>query len=79
MLRSAIEYKVSEAGGIFVEVPTHKVKPSQRCPKCDYVKPKTLSERVHKCLQCNYTCDRDFASAQVCAEYLRFLVGNQRR
>lgn len=75
MLRSAIEYKVEEAGGIFVEVPTQKVKPSQRCPKCDYVKPKTLSERIHYCVQCNYTCDRDFASAQVCAEYLRTGLG----
>ena len=75
MLRSAIEYKVEEAGGIFVEVPTQKVKPSQRCPKCDYVKPKTLSERVHKCEKCSYTCDRDFASAQVCAEYLRTGLG----
>ncbi|AFZ12640.1 transposase IS891/IS1136/IS1341 family [Crinalium epipsammum PCC 9333] len=75
MLRSAIEYKVNEAGGIFVEVPTQKVKPSQRCPKCDHVKPKTLSERIHKCENCSYTCDRDFASAQVCAEYLRTALG----
>jgi putative transposase len=75
MLRDAIEYKVEEAGGIFVEVPTQKVKPSQRCPKCDYVKPKTLSERVHKCGKCTYTCDRDFASAQVCAQYLRTGLG----
>lgn len=75
MLRDSIEYKVNEAGGIFVEVPTQKVKPSQRCPKCDYVKPKTLSERVHKCEKCTYTCNRDFASAQVCAEYVRTGLG----
>ena len=75
MLRDSIGYKVEEAGGIFVEVPTQKVKPSQRCPKCDHVKPKTLSERVHKCDNCTYTCDRDFASAQVCAEYLRTGLG----
>ncbi len=31
-LRSAIEYKLAEAGGIFIEVPTVKVKPSQTCP-----------------------------------------------
>ncbi|XWK90349.1 MAG: transposase [Phormidium sp.] len=75
MLRSAIEYKLNEAGGIFVEVPTQKVKPSQRCPKCHHVKPKTLSQLVHKCEECSYTCDRDFASAQVCAEYLRTGLG----
>lgn len=33
-LRSVIEYKLAEAGGIFVEVPTQKVKPSQTCPQC---------------------------------------------
>ncbi|MFB2969139.1 RNA-guided endonuclease InsQ/TnpB family protein [Aerosakkonema sp. BLCC-F183] len=75
MLRSAIEYKVNEAGGIFVEVPTQKVKPSQQCPKCHHIKPKTLSERVHNCEKCSYTCDRDFASAQVCAEYVRTGLG----
>ena len=75
MLRDSIEYKVEEAGGIFVEVPTQKVKPSQRCPKCDYLKPKTLSERIHYCEQCSYICDRDFASGQVCAEYLRTGLG----
>ena len=75
MLRDSIEYKVNEAGGVFVEIPTQKVKPSQRCPKCDFVKPKTLSERVHKCENCKYTCDRDFASAQVSAEYLRTGLG----
>jgi putative transposase len=31
-LRKAIEYKLTEAGGIFIEVPTQKVKPSQTCP-----------------------------------------------
>ncbi len=34
MLRQAIEYKVIEACGVFVEVPTRQVKPSQTCPTC---------------------------------------------
>lgn len=34
MLRSAIQYKVIEAGGVFVEVPTKTLKPSQTCPNC---------------------------------------------
>jgi transposase len=32
MLRSAVEYKLAEAGGLFVEVPTLTVTPSQTCP-----------------------------------------------
>jgi putative transposase len=63
-LRSAIEYKLAEAGGIFVEVPTQKVKPSQTCPQCGSQKKKELSERIHSC-SCGLTCDRDVASAQV--------------
>ena len=31
-LKSLIKYKVTEAGGFYVEVPTRKVKPSQTCP-----------------------------------------------
>jgi len=30
MFRKAIEYKLAEVGGVFVEVPTQKTKPSQR-------------------------------------------------
>lgn len=65
MLRSAIEYKVIEAGGVFVEVPTRKVKPSQTCPKCGSQHKKTLDERVHQCKVCGFTLDRDLAAAQV--------------
>ncbi len=63
-LRAAIEYKLAEAGGIFVEVPTQKVKPSQTCPQCGSQKKKELSERIHSC-SCGFTCDRDVAAAQV--------------
>lgn len=65
MLRSAIEYKVIEAGGVFVEVPTRKVKPSQTCPKCGNQQKKTLDERVHQCQVCGFTMDRDLAAALV--------------
>ncbi len=65
MLRSAIEYKVIEAGGIFVEVPTRKVKPSQTCPNCGHQRKKTLDERVHQCEACGFTMDRDLAAALV--------------
>ncbi len=64
-LTQAIKYKLEEGGGVFVEVPTRTVKPSQRCPKCLDVKPKTLDIRIHHCQVCNYIQDRDLASAEV--------------
>ncbi|NET62297.1 MAG: transposase [Symploca sp. SIO2E6] len=65
MLRSAIQYKITEAGGVFVEVPTKKVKPSQTCPNCGHQHKKSLDERVHQCQVCRLTMDRDLAAALV--------------
>jgi putative transposase len=65
MLRSTIKYKVDQIGGVFVEVPTRKVKPSQTCPKCGHQHKKTLDIRVHECGVCNYIQDRDIAAAEV--------------
>ncbi len=59
MLRQAIIYKLEEAGGVFVEVPTKTVKPSQTCPKCLSQKRKELNQRVHQCLRCHYTQNRE--------------------
>lgn len=64
MLRSAIEYKLLECGGLFVEAPTQKVKPSQTCPACGHQQKKDLSERIHNC-SCGFRCDRDVAAAMV--------------
>lgn len=65
LLRSSLEYKVIEAGGTFVEVPTRKIKPSQTCPNCGNQHKKTLDERVHQCDVCSFTMDRDLAAALV--------------
>ncbi len=65
MLRSTIKYKVEQIGGVFVEVPTKKVKPSQTCPKCGHQHKKTLDIRVHECGVCGYVQDRDIAAAEV--------------
>ncbi|BAU14364.1 putative transposaseS891/IS1136/IS1341 family protein [Leptolyngbya sp. NIES-3755] len=65
MFRKALEYKLIEAGGVFVEVPTQKVKPSQTCPNCGHQEKKDLSQRVHQCVQCGCTEDRDIAAAKV--------------
>ncbi len=70
-LKSLIEYKVTEAGGFYIEVPTKKLKPSQTCPNCGHQKKKALSERVHSCEKCSYTCARDVAAAMVMLQYAR--------
>jgi putative transposase len=64
-LTKAIEYKLQEAGGFLVYVPTKTVKPSQTCPNCGHQKKKDLSERVHHCSECSATYDRDVAAAMV--------------
>nr|WP_208492136.1 RNA-guided endonuclease TnpB family protein [aff. Roholtiella sp. LEGE 12411] len=64
MLRSTIKYKIEQIGGVFIEVPTPQVKPSQTCPKCGHQHKKTLDIRVHQC-SCGYSQDRDIAAAEV--------------
>ncbi|MEP0874129.1 transposase [Trichocoleus desertorum AS-A10] len=54
MLRGMIEYKLAECGGVFVEVSTQKVKPSQTCSNCAHQAPKTLDQREHHCAKCSY-------------------------
>jgi putative transposase len=71
MLRAAIAYKLAEAGGFFVEVPTLTVKPSQTCPNCGHQERKSLEQRVHHCQQCGYVEDRDVAAAQVMLNWAR--------
>jgi putative transposase len=73
MFRQALEYKLSEAGGFLIEIPTQTVKPSQRCAKCWELTPKTLADRVHVCSNpdCQHVEDRDINSAQVCLIWVR--------
>jgi len=68
MLREAIAYKLTEAGGVFLEAPTKKIKPSQTCPACGFQKKKDLSERVHQC-ECGCVLDRDVAASQVMLQW----------
>ncbi|WP_414530499.1 RNA-guided endonuclease InsQ/TnpB family protein [Nodularia chucula] len=70
-LKDLIKYKVGEAGGFYVEIPTTKVKPSQTCPNCGHQKKKSLADRVHHCEECGYQCDRDIAAAMVMLNYAR--------
>lgn len=70
-LKDLIKYKITEAGGFYIEVPTKKVKPSQTCPNCGHQKKKKLAERTHRCENCGYQCDRDVAAAMVMLNYAR--------
>ncbi|HEY9750381.1 MAG TPA: transposase [Allocoleopsis sp.] len=72
MMRGMLEYKEVEANGVYLEAPTQQLKPSQRCPECWNVKPKTLDERIHSC-SCGCREDRDVASARVCLIWARGL------
>ncbi len=67
MLRDAIAYKVGETDGRFVETPTQKLKPTQRCAACWELTAKTLGDRVHYCQnpRCGHIEDRDVNAAQV--------------
>lgn len=67
MIGGMLSCKSAEAGGFYLESPTRKLKPSQRCAKCWELTPKTLKDRVHVCSnpKCNHTEDRDINAAQV--------------
>jgi putative transposase len=65
MIKDALKAKLSDVGGLFVEVPTRTVKPSQTCPKCKHQEKKTLDQRIHVCKNCGYHQQRDIASAEV--------------
>ena len=55
MLMGMIRYKVEETGGEFVETPTTKLKPSQRCPQCDHASKRNRpSQAVFCCVQCGF-------------------------
>jgi len=73
MIGQMLEYKLAEASGFYVESPTRKLKPTQRCAKCWELTPKDLSERVHACSnpQCSHTEDRDVNAAQVILTWAR--------
>jgi transposase len=49
--------------GNFFEFDTKKTKFSQRCPGCDSIKKKALSENEHVCEECGLKLPRDLASA----------------
>ena len=59
-----LEYICSKTDTYFAKVDKNYT--SQTCPNCGtHTGKKTLEQRVHKCSECGYECDRDVAAAQV--------------
>ena len=62
-LISMIRYKAEEAGNEFVETPTKKLKPSQRCPKCWHTtKENRKSQADFTCVSCGFQQNADVVS-----------------
>jgi putative transposase len=61
--RSLVKYVCWKRGKFFAEVNARGT--SQECPECGASVKKDLRVRVHSCLCCGYTTDRDVASGQV--------------
>lgn len=61
--RSIVKYVCWKRGKFFAQVDARGT--SQECPECNAVAKKDLKTRVHYCLNCGYTTDRDVASAQL--------------
>ena len=73
MTKANLKYKVEEADGFYIEVPTQKIKPTQRCNQCWEITKKNLSDRVHHCKHCGCQEDRDINAAKVMIKYARGL------
>lgn len=65
MIKGTLKAKLADVSGVFLELPTKQVKPSQTCPKCGHQEKKDLSQRLHKCKKCAYAQQRDIAAAEV--------------
>jgi putative transposase len=63
-----LKYKAEDSSIEHVNVPTKKIKPSQRCTKCDAIKKKLLSERGNAC-PCGVDMHRDHVAGEVCLNY----------
>ena len=77
LFTSLFRYKVLETGGEWVDAPTRKLKPSQRCPRCWHVAKKQLSQRMHCCEQCGHEENRDTASARVVLRWALECISGQ--
>jgi putative transposase len=63
-----LRYKAAEAGTVYGEAPTQRLKPSQTCHQCGRRVKKPLAERWHRCI-CGASCGRDANSAFVLRDW----------
>jgi putative transposase len=61
-LRQLTAYKAERRGGRVILVNPDGT--SQKCSRCGEAVPKSLSERVHQCMKCGLTLDRDINAAK---------------
>ena len=61
-LRQLTAYKAERRGGRVILV--NPGGSSQKCSRCGEMVPKSLSERMHQCLRCGLTLDRDINAAR---------------
>ncbi len=61
-LRQLTAYKAERRGGRVILVNPSGT--SQKCSRCNEVVPKSLSERVHQCIRCGLTLNRDLNAAR---------------
>jgi putative transposase len=66
-LNKLLTYKIEGKGGLLIRLDTKKVKPSQRCPKCDSIHKEwaPISNRYHICKDCGFELERDKGSVMV--------------
>ena len=66
-LNQMVAYKIEQKGGLMLILPTKKIKPSQRCPKCGKIHKDwaELSNRHHVCSKCQFEIQRDKGSVMV--------------
>jgi putative transposase len=68
-LLAMLRYKAAEAGTVYGEASTQRLKPSQTCPRCLRRQKKPLSERWHRCPY-GVAMPRDHASAYVLRDWV---------
>jgi putative transposase len=67
-LMQKLRYKAEEAGSLLMELPTKKLKPTQRCCWCGATHKMALSDRTYSCA-CGSVIDRDENAARTMSRY----------
>jgi len=57
-----LSYKAESAGRKLIKVDPRNT--TQRCSACGSIAKKELSDRIHECLYCGFSCDRDYNASR---------------